>query len=213
MLGNSATWSRNYRRAGYAEGTTDRGRVLYRDGRLADAATCLSQAVATDPADGEACHLLGAALLEQGHAQEARKAFGRAVAAGRPYPPARYFLALDHMRRGGLDEAARQLERLVEAAPSHWEGRLLLAWVELEEGRPARAKRLAETAPADPRALWLRWKATRDSGDRDALDALLAEPGTPRRLDEFVAATAGRYVPPVRMLSGQRIVFARGTGN
>jgi hypothetical protein len=65
---------------------------------------------------------------------------------------------------------------------------------------------LAAEDPADPRALYVRWKACERIGAvaegrsaKAALDAMLAEPGAKRRLEEFLSATRGRYVHPNRM--------------
>ena len=224
MLGNSATWERNYRHAigRYACGTTDRGRVLYRDGQVDAALAELLRATRTDGGDGEAHHLLGAALLEGGRPVAAGEAFAQALEAERPYAPARYFLAVLALgRRQGSERAAAHLRKLLEQCPSHWDGRLLLAHLEGDppDGRarsPKRAEELAAAEPADPRAQYVLWRAALRAGNAKladeaklALDALLAEPGTPRRLDEFQALSQGRCVHPVRMLSGQRIVFAR----
>ncbi len=54
---------------GYPDGSTARGRVLYRDGQLDKAIDCLKKAVAANADDGEAVGLLGCALLERGNQQ------------------------------------------------------------------------------------------------------------------------------------------------
>ncbi len=240
-MGDSASMGRQYRGAlgGYAKDSTGRGRVLYRAGSLDAAAAALLGAVRRDPEDGEAWHLLGATLLEQGLRQAAGAAFENALASGRPYPPARYFLALRGLgERHGTPQAIEHLRALVEARPQHREARLLLAWLEaVEQGgdeaaleraevlatewpaRPAAVPRKGPSAStrtesprpmgaaADPRAQYVLWKALAKAGRPErageakaAYEALAAEPGTARRMEEFLAATRGEYRPPRRML-------------
>jgi len=196
----------------YPPGSTGRGRVLYRDGQIADAVACLSAATGADASDGEAWHLLGAALLEMGRDIEARSAFARAL-GGRAYPPARYFVALRAIADGAPAAAAEILRTLLAERPAHWEGKLLLAWLEgsgaaYQDGRPRGdlARAMEAEDPADPRLAWVNWQSAERRGDATAaaaakrtLDALLATPGAPRRLEEFQAATTGRYMPPARL--------------
>ncbi len=140
------------------------------------------------------------------------------------YPPARYYLAVlllggekkAGQRRG---RAVAHLEKLLKQNPRHWEGRLLRAYLlgladgrdlgpaELVSGRspqpgPSAAEKLAAADPADPRALWVFHQALRVAEKADeaaaankALDRMLEEPGARKRLDEFIAATKGEYVP------------------
>ncbi len=214
-LGDSESLGRSYHRAPYPAGTTARGRIGYRSGSLDAAVAALRQATAADAGDGEAWHLLGAALLERGQDANAQAAFGEAVKAKRPYAAARYFLALAEIAAGRNDRAATELDDLRRERPGHWEGRLLLAWLcgpaapvgkAGGAGGHGIARRLAAEDPADPRALHVLWKACERTGAeaegraaKAALDSVLAEPGAQRRLEEFLSATRGRYAHPNRM--------------
>ena len=196
---------------GYPRGSTDRGRVLLRLGRLADAAACLRVATLTDGDDGEAWHLLGAVALEQGHAAIATAALDRAMSAARAYPRAAYFRAIAAIADGDRAAASRLLANLTAAQPDNWEARLLKAWV--DSGIAATKRRAFRDAlaleaqdPADPRAKWVLVRCAKAAGDGHkaeqmnlALQKLLQEPGARRRLVEFQAATRGRYVHPARL--------------
>jgi len=64
---------------------------------------------------------------------------------------------------------------------------------------------LADEDPADPRAAWVLWQAAAAAGQpklaaeaKAAFEALSAEPGAKRRMDEFLAAAHGRYMPARR---------------
>ena len=195
----------------YPYGTVGRGRVLYRDGQLGAAVECLGQATQRDGDDGEGWHLLGAALLERGEASGAGQAFNKAVRAARPYAPARYFLAVLQLASGRADRAQKELVELVKARPDHWEARLLKAWVgaQADTGRQAalaEARTLAAEDPADPRASRVLVECLDKAGldeqaaaEQKACRALLAEPGAQRRVEEFLAATRGRYLPTRRI--------------
>jgi hypothetical protein len=99
----------------------------------------------------------------------------------------------------------------VEEQPHNWEARLLQAWVQAMRplkgnGAVALAEAMAEEDPADSRVQYTLWRgATRleqpgtAEAAKSALDALLEGPDAQRRLDEFVAATRGEYLPPRRM--------------
>lgn len=191
------TWRKGIRE--YPAGTTDRGRVLLRAGRLEEAIADLTAATDDNPGDGEAWHLLGAALLEAGRADDAREPFTRAVEAEAPCPVARYYLAMLSVADGDKPAAIEQLDKLIERIPEHWHGKLLRAAL---TGSEDHADELVRLDPADPRA----WCVARQSftGDRADLAAenlrkLLEEPGAEQRLEEFKAAVEGGYVPPVRI--------------
>ena len=213
MTGNPAQGGRwDFRLAlrGYPAGSVGRGRVLYRAGRLNEAVECLRQAVGADPEDGEAWHLLGAALLESGSRAGSAAAFGEAVRAETPCAAARYFLALDALAGGNCVEAERQLRMLVGRRPAHWEGRLLLAHLAAtapgaSAGSLDAARAMEAEDPADPRVQYVLWKGAAHVGAAAAaaaakaiLDRLLTEGGAPRRLAEFQAATRGEYLAPCR---------------
>ena len=225
--GVPTAWGRSILRARYPDETLDAGRVALNLGQLDSAVAHLRAHLFADAnsGDGEAWHLLGAALLEGGKGDEARAAFEKAVRAARPYPEARYFLALGDVAAGRTADAAAQLARLIAERPAHWHGRLLLAYLlgtpvgggpravvaanarGRDEARPstALAAALASEDPADPRAAWVLWQAAAAAGQpklaaeaKAAFEALSAEPGAKRRMDEFLAAAHGRYMPARR---------------
>jgi tetratricopeptide (TPR) repeat protein len=213
MTGNptqKGKWDFRNALRGYPPGSAARGRVLLRDGQLAAAVECLSAATAADGNDGEAWHMLGAALAGSGRGPEAATAFARALAAERAYPAARYCLALNCIAQGLPDRAAEALGKLLAQRPEHWEGRLLLAWLEATGAAggvasAARAAAMEQEDPADPRVAWVLHLASVKRGDAGAiaaaehtLNALLHTPGAARRLEEFQAAAAGGYMPPLR---------------
>jgi len=195
----------------YPKGSTGRGRVLYRDGQLDKAIECLQEAVRNDPADGEAWHLLAAALLEAGLPADAKITFDRAATAGKPYAPAWYFCALTAIANNDTAGAAQMLGKLVRADPRNWEGRLLKAYLEAHLHAARRqaltdALALGAEDPADPRAQFVLAHCARAAGDENlaaqaetALEQLMKEPGAETRLKEFEAATRGEYKPPKRL--------------
>ncbi len=209
-LGDSQTYGRNYRSAKYPAGTTDAGRIALRAGNLKAAIEHLTKATEAEPNDGEAWCLLGVAQLESGaETQVVSRALTRAVEAQPPCAEAWYYLAL--LALGGdeadFDTARPHLIALHQARPRHWEGRLLHAWLDgAEDQMTNRAKELIEEDPADPRAMWVLVQcaeAAKDDKLKSWAEAELAKlmkaPGAERRLDEFIAATKGRYMPPMRM--------------
>jgi tetratricopeptide (TPR) repeat protein len=187
----------------YPADSTDRGRVLYRLGRTDEALACLKKAVEAGQKDGEAWHLLGAALLEKGNTNEAASAFARAVAAEKPYLPARFYLALLALGRNDPGAAQKELTALRQAIPQHWEARLLTAFL---SGSVAEARALESEDPADPRAAWVLLQTAKKAGETEtaaaaqtALEALMKEPGAGDRVAEFEVLTQGRYAPPKRL--------------
>lgn len=178
--------------------TTRVGRVLYRVGRLNEAAACLENIVKSEPDDGEAWYFLG--LVRQDLAPsdwgKSHVAFTNAVSAKRPYPAAHYFAALDalhrpeyrvqsehanaatlnHVDAPGYPAALAHLEKLVALRPNHLEGRLLKAWLQCQmtakraEGL-AELKQLDAEDPADPRIQL----ALAECADLAGNDALAAE--------------------------------------
>jgi tetratricopeptide (TPR) repeat protein len=211
--GAPAAWGRALLNAKYPPNTLGAGRVALNLGRLDEAVTTLRAHLAGDAnsGDGEAWHLLGAALLESGSPAEARAALGKAITARQAYPEAGYLLAILDLGDGRAAAAGEHLAGLIARRPGHWHARLLAAMVDAADPATSRhalqrAVSLAEEDPADPRAAWALRQAATAAGDarraaeaKDALDKLLAEAGAQRRLDEFVAATKGRYVPAMRM--------------
>ncbi|MEI7833668.1 MAG: DUF5107 domain-containing protein, partial [bacterium] len=158
----SENGSSTYRNSinGYPDGSTARGRVLYRDGQLDRAVDCLKKATVATPDDGEAWGLLGCALLERGNQQiaaysnivaqqvtpaaifttvqdagkrdlvDAQTAFTTATTAKTPYATAHYFLALRALKDKDSKKALSELETTLAAAPGNWEAKLLRAWVQ-----------------------------------------------------------------------------------
>jgi tetratricopeptide (TPR) repeat protein len=206
--GVPAGWGRTIFRAAYPAGSLGAARVDYYLGRTDKAIAALREHVVSDAGrdEGEAWHLLGAALLESGRQAEAAPALERALAAPRPYPQAAYFLALCDLAEGKERQASARLAKLVEACPDHWHGRVLLACLEGKRGSTERAAALAREDPADPRAAWVLWKAAAAAGETESAEAaqktfetLASEPGAARRMEEFTAATQGRYMAPRRI--------------
>ena len=201
MHGNGTSYRGALKR--YPAGSVQRGRLLLRDGRLEEATQCLQAAVTNTPGDGEGWHLLGAALLQADSAGDAEAAFREALATDVSYPTAHYYLAVIALRDRRYDVARDELGSLAVSVPSHWEGRLLQAWTtgRLRTQRPeavALAQRLVDEDPADPRALHVLLHCRRPAaGEAAAMKQLLREPGAKRRMDEFLAATRGRYLPAV----------------
>jgi cytochrome c-type biogenesis protein CcmH/NrfG len=172
----------------------------------------LRDAAGKTPDDGEAWHLLGAALLEQGAAAEAGKAFARATKARNAYPQAGYYTALLSLAESRPRDAQTAIAVLVRDVPTCWEGRLLLAWVgtNVRTGAAAalrEAEALVAEDPANPRAARVLIECLRATGhteraadEEEALARLLREePGAKRRLDEFLAVTRGEYLPVQRI--------------
>jgi hypothetical protein len=200
-------WGRSILRAKYSAGTLGSGRVALYLGRIDEAIDTLREHLRQVPDCGEGWHLLGCALLEAGRSDESLDALSRAVTVTDPYPAARYYLALHRLADGRRDDAVAQLQDLTAAMPSHWQGRLLLAYLAgTEDGEIGPARALVREDPADPRA-WYVLAATANACDmpglhrsaRRTLASLLSEQGAKSRLDEFEAATHGRYVPAKRL--------------
>ncbi|NQT20544.1 MAG: DUF5107 domain-containing protein [Planctomycetes bacterium] len=189
----------------YPAGSVGGGRVLYRDGQLARAVTCLEKATETDQGNGEGWHLLGAALLEVGAAGGANAAFRKATSAENPYAPAWYFRALSAISRDSMEEASEMLGRLIEADRRHWEARLLKVWTDAateatREQALSDCKALDAEDPADPRVQLLLRRCAEVTGNEPlaaqagaAFDQLMKEPGAAVRLREFEAAMRGHY--------------------
>jgi len=209
--GNSKLRGVSFRDAlpGYPDPSVERGRILYRDGRLNEAVEMLRRTTARDPENGEAFHLLGVAKIELGEWEDARQPLFQAAA--KDWSAARLYLAVIELREGRRHRALDQLNQLTLSEPGHWEARLLEAWVmsRTEGGADesvARSSALLLEDPADPRAAWVATECARAGGDAAlarsasaALEALSRETGAPRRIEEFRSLAAGNFLPPLRL--------------
>jgi tetratricopeptide (TPR) repeat protein len=184
----------------YPDGSVGRGRLLYRDGQLDAAVTCLRKATEATPDDGEAWHLLGATLLEKAKTDQdkldASAALQKAIDAKTPYPASHYFLALLAIERRDNDAANQSLAMLAKADPKHFEGALLKAWINADL---AEARVLEAADAADPRVVAVLAHCGAPVAKEDLAAILKQEPGAKQRLDEFLAATEGCYLPPARL--------------
>jgi tetratricopeptide (TPR) repeat protein len=87
-------------------------------GRLAEAADLLGEALAAAPDDARAWHALGVARAQQGHLARAVDALERAVDLGPAAPAARRDLAIALDLAGRPGEAARQYRAFLEQVPA-----------------------------------------------------------------------------------------------
>ena len=90
------------------------------------------------------------ALLAQGYWQRARKDFAQYVLEQPRYPDLRFGLALSAFQLGARQEAREQLEIALSLQPGYAEAGLLLAILELQEERIARAAALFELGADSP---------------------------------------------------------------
>jgi tetratricopeptide (TPR) repeat protein len=135
------------------------GRTLVKAQRFADAEPHLREAVRQRPDWADPRANLGVALLAVGAADEAVIHLGAASRAGLADPVVRVHLARAHLERGSLRAARRVLKELLLVQPGAAAVSLLLARVELADGRPDAAlevflavHRDVPDWPADPEA-------------------------------------------------------------
>jgi tetratricopeptide (TPR) repeat protein len=95
------------------------GKVLYQEGRAAEAAGQFREAIRLQPDSPEAHANLGNCLEAQGRADDARAEYAAALAISPKFAGARYDLGLSLLRSGRLDEAEAQLRRALEIDPAH----------------------------------------------------------------------------------------------
>lgn len=91
-----------------------------RQGRYAEAAAMLRQAVASNPQDAEAWLALANALVEHAEGQitpPALHAFERAQQAFPEHPGAGYFLGMSYLRSGDPEQARKTWADLLERSP------------------------------------------------------------------------------------------------
>ncbi len=209
MRGNTDEWGNTYRKAigQYPDGTLDKGRVLFRDGQLAEAIEHLAKAL-KDARRGDNAEATAriVALISAIYAESSKPIAARLAlepTAKTNVPAVRYWRGL---LIGGLDDLAW----VIRKNPNHWRARLLYAarLTETDADKAAAyAGDLVETDPASPQAWWVYHRALRaaeaEAGQiRQAetnLKALLTEPGAEKRLAEFQAAVNGKFVPAQRL--------------
>ncbi len=105
----------------------ERGVALLREGRFAEAAAELKEAVAQNGGDEESWRFLGAALGSAGDATGAVQAFGRTVALSPTSAKNRYNLALAQERAGEVATARTSLEQALTLDPGYAQAREMLA--------------------------------------------------------------------------------------
>lgn len=187
----------------YPGASLGRGRVLYRDGQLEAAKTDLQAYLVSNPGSGEAWHLLGAVLLEEGEPEAADEAFKQALTVDEPYVFAHFFLALSRLRAEDNEGAYTHLRTLLEAAPNHWDARLFAAYL---APRTDAAHALTREDPASLHA-WVVLQAVAERVGENKLAALAEgkvkrlgkEPGAAARLAEFEDLLRGVYRHPARL--------------
>lgn len=175
-----------YRNAinGYPDGTTARGRVLYRDGQLDRAVLCLRKAVSKNPDDGEAWGLLGCALLERSPQKFAIFAHINAENAGKLATQRTYLKELTATGAQDLLDAPLAFKAAVAAktpyAPAHY----FLALQALKVGDNATAvAELEATLAAAPKNWEAKLLRAMLKHDRSLVALLEAEdPADPRVL-------------------------------
>jgi len=95
------------------------GKVLYQEGRPAEAAAQFRQAIRLQPDSPEVHANLGNCLEAEGLADDARAEYAAALAISPKFAGARYDLGLSLLRSGRLDEAQAELRTALEIDPDH----------------------------------------------------------------------------------------------
>lgn len=187
----------------YPGGSLGRGRVLYRDGQLDNAKADLEAYLLSNPGSGEAWHLLGALLLEEGEQESADAAFEQALTVDDPYVAAHYFLALSRLRAEDTEGTKTHLQTLLATAPHHWDAKLLAASLAPDTDA---ALLLTREDPASIRAWVVLQSVAERTGDPDTsamagerVERLKTEPGAEARLAEFRDILQGVYRHPARL--------------
>ncbi len=122
----------------------ERGVALLREGRFAEAAAELKEAVAQNGGDEESWRFLGAALGSAGDATGAVQAFERTVALSPTSAKNRYNLALAQERAGEVASARTSTEQALTLDPGYAQAREMLSRL---GGVPAPAPAPAPVAP------------------------------------------------------------------
>jgi tetratricopeptide (TPR) repeat protein len=171
----------------------------------AAAVALLQRAVEADPRQPEAFGLLGEAQLLLGHAAEAVRSLERQAELHPADPDALGDLARALRALHRSDEAEAAYRRGLEKAPEEAPLRASLAWLLLEQARPAEAlAELQRLAPgeADPHAHLLRGRAHLLLGDRGngvrELERAAQLSGDPGLLDGGARALAMTGLEPKR---------------
>ena len=114
------------------------GRLLYRQGHYAEAATHLQQALPWQPQDFWLHYELGRALQQAGQTKAALSQYHRALSVERR-PEALVAIGALHLIAGHTAKARTQFLQALELAPDNPEAHVNLALIELENGDHAAA--------------------------------------------------------------------------
>lgn len=133
------------------------GQQLHRQGDIAGARSCYDQALALQPDNPDALHMLGLALYQGGDAQQGCACVARSLELAPDNLAAICNLASLYLATGDKDKGVAQLHKAVELAPDHGP-----AWRSLGDAMAAQ-KRLDEAARAYEQALDV-WPHSVDQG-------------------------------------------------
>ena len=97
--------------------------IEHDQGKLADAATHLREALVSEPANADAHVQLGRVLYEKGDWNEALKETEQALAINPKHVDALYNLGAIHANFGDADRARSYWERVIESAPESESGK------------------------------------------------------------------------------------------
>ena len=134
-----------------AEDESNRGLALWREGKLAEAATTLRQAIADDPDYAPAYNNLGGVLDKMGDTEGAIREFAAAVHAQPGYAVAHRNWGIVLLDHGQPDSAIEQFQATLKTRPGDALGRLYLGLALREKHKNNQAKkelrRAVELAP------------------------------------------------------------------
>jgi protein O-mannosyl-transferase len=111
------------------------GKVLYQEGRPAEAEVQFREAIRLKPDSPEAHADLGNCLEAEGLADDARSEYAAALAISPNFAGAHYDLGLSLLRSGRLDEAQAQLKTALQLDPAHATARNSLGLALAGQGR------------------------------------------------------------------------------
>jgi len=124
---------------GYAKGHFILGTVLWRQGKLEDAAQELETSLRLDPARDDAQYVLGCVDLARKMPEPARQHFAAALAQDPANLEARAGLGNALAMQGRLDDAAAQYVEALRMAPENLDARYQLALVLVKQGKTREA--------------------------------------------------------------------------